>query len=250
MPPFFAALGRGLYRPGATRYIGAKRRRRMRTLYHLWLSPVCRKVRIVLAEKKLEFQMQVENIWDRREEFLGLNPAGEVPVLVEADGTALSGGDAICEFLDEVHPEPPLIGRAPLERAEVRRLVAWFDGKFDREVTDNLVGEKIMKRFLRLGEPNSKAIRAGHANLRHHLAYIAYLAERRKWLAGDAMSLADIAAAAQLSCIDYVGDVPWDDHPAVKDWYARMKSRPSFRPVLSDHIPGAAPPKHYADLDF
>jgi glutathione S-transferase len=222
----------------------------MRTLYHLWLSPFCRKVRIALLEKKMEFQMRVENVWERRPEFLALNPAGEVPVLVEPDGTALSDSNAICEFLDEIHPEPSLIGRSALERAEVRRLVAWFDRKFNHEVTENLVGEKIMKRFLRLGEPNSHAIRAGHANIRHHLDYVSYLIERRKWLAGDSLTLADIAATAHLSAVDYVGDVPWDGYEAAKDWYARVKSRPSFRPILADRIPGVPPPKHYADLDF
>lgn len=222
----------------------------MRTLYHLWLSPFCRKVRITLLEKKIEFQMRIENVWERRPDFLALNPAGEVPVLVEPDGTALSGSDAICEFLDEIHAEPALIGRSALERAEVRRLVAWFDRKFNHEVTENLVGEKIMKRFLRLGEPNSQAIRAGHANIRHHLDYVSYLIERRKWLAGDSLTLADIAATAHLSAVDYVGDVPWDGYEAAKDWYARVKSRPSFRPILADRIPGVPPPKHYADLDF
>jgi glutathione S-transferase len=222
----------------------------MRTLYHLWLSPFCRKVRIALLEKRIGFEMRVEKVWERREDFLALNPAGEVPVLVEPDGTALSGGDAICEFLDEVHPEPPLIGRNSLERAEVRRLVAWFDGKFNREVTENLVGEKMVKRFLGVGEPDSQAIRAGHANIHQHLHYITYLVERRRWLAGDLLSMADIAAAAHLSAVDYLGDVPWSEHGAAKDWYARIKSRPSLRPILADNIPGAAPPKHYADLDF
>ena len=222
----------------------------MRTLYHLWLSPFCRKVRIALLEKRIGFEMRIEKVWERREDFLALNPAGEVPVLIESDGTALSGSDAICEFLDEIHPEPPLIGRQSLERAEVRRLVAWFDGKFNREVTENLVGEKMLKRFLGIGEPDSRAIRAGHANIHQHLHYITYLVERRRWLAGDILSMADLAAAAHLSAVDYLGDVPWSEHEAAKDWYARIKSRPSFRPILADSIPGAAPPKHYADLDF
>ncbi len=222
----------------------------MRTLYHLWLSPTCRKVRIVLVEKKIEFQMRVESVWERREEFLALNPAGEVPVLVEPDGTALSGSDAICEYLDEIHPEPALVGHHPVERAEVRRLVAWFDHKFSREVTENLVDEKIMKRFLGLGSPDSEAIRAGHANIHNHLDYIAYLTERRQWLAGDSLTLADIAGAAHLSTVDYLGDVPWGDNETAKDWYARIKSRPSFRPLLEDLIPGTKPPKHYRDLDF
>ncbi len=222
----------------------------MRTLYHLWLSPTCRKVRIALAEKRLEFDMRAENVWDRREAFLALNPAGEVPVLVEPEGTALSGSLVICEFLDEIHPEPPLIGRQPLQRAETRRLVNWFDEKFNAEVTERLVGEKIMKRFLGRGAPDSRAVRAGLANVHVHLDYVSFLIERRKWLAGDEFSLADIAAAAHLSTIDYLGDVPWADHEPAKEWYARIKSRPSFRPILDDHIPGEPPPKHYADLDF
>src|SRR3546814_441806 len=98
--------------------------------------------------------------------------------------------------------------------------------------------------------PNSGAIRAGLANIHYHLEYIAWLCDRRRWLAGDAFSRADIVAAAELSAVDYIGDVPWGDHGGAKDWYARVKSRPSFRAILADHISGVQPPKHYADLDF
>ena len=222
----------------------------MLTLYHLWLSPFCRKVRIVLAEKNVEFDTKVEQVWDRRRDFLAMNPAGDVPVIVEPDGTVLADSVAICEYLEETHPEPVLLGTYPHQRAEVRRLTAWFDRKFDREVTDKLITEKIMKRFLGLGAPDSKAIRAAQANIHVHLDYIAYLTERRHWLAGDAMTLADVAAAAHLSTVDYLGDVPWSDHEAAKEWYARIKSRPSFRAILADAMPGIPPPKHYADLDF
>lgn len=222
----------------------------MRILYHLWLSPFCRKARVALAEKGVEADLKVEPVWDRRQAFLSLNPAGDVPVLVEPDGTVIADSMAICEYLDETVPEPPLLGGDPRQRAEIRRLVAWFDRKFDAEVTENLVGEKMMKRFLGLGQPDSDAIRAGHANIRHHLGYIDWLVERRNWLAGESLSLADIAAAAHLSAVDYLGDVPWDRHDAAKGWYARIKSRPSFRSILGDRIPGAPPPKHYADPDF
>ncbi|MCW8915206.1 MAG: glutathione S-transferase family protein [Magnetovibrio sp.] len=222
----------------------------MRTLYHNWLSPHARKVRVVLGEKKLDFELEVEKTWERREAFLRLNPAGEVPVLVETSGATFSGGQVICEYLNETVTEPPLMGFNPIERAEVRRLCHWFDDKFEREVVQNLVGEKVMKRFLGLGSPDSTAIRAGKTNINHHLAYISYLVERRTWLAGDAFSLADVTAGAHLSCVDYLGDVPWTNHPLAKDWYARIKSRPSFRTLLHDHIPGVPPPKHYSDLDF
>lgn len=222
----------------------------MRTLHHLWLSPFSRKVRVLLKEKGLEFEMKVEKVWERRPEFLALNAAGTVPVLVDEDGTVVADSGAICEYLEEVYPDTPLLPGDAAQRAEIRRLVAWFDHKFGREVSDNLYREKMMKRFLGYGEPNSSAIRAGYHNIHYHLDYIGWLTERRRFLAGDKFSLADIAAAAHVSVLDYLGDVPWDQHVPAKDWYARIKSRPSFRPLLADHIPGAPPPKHYADLDF
>lgn len=222
----------------------------MRILYHLWLHPFSRKVRIVLAEKGLDFDLRIEKIWERRTEFLALNPAGDVPVLIEPDGTTLANSAVICEFLEEVYPAINLLGTDPVQRAEVRRLVGWFDVKFNREVTDNLIGEKLMKRFLKLGEPHGPSIRAGHANIHYHLDYIGFLTERRNWLAGDQFSLADIAAAAHLSAIDYIGDVPWEEHAQARDWYARVKSRPSFRPLLDDRIPGFTPATHYENVDF
>ena len=221
-----------------------------RTLFHLPLSAPSRKVRLALAEKGLIFSLEVEKIWERRVEFLSLNPAGEVPVLVEPDGTTLVESQVICEYLEEAYAAIDLIGASPLQRAETRRLVVWFDHKFANEVSENLVGEKYSKRLLGLGDPHAPAIRAGLANIHYHLEYIEYLAEHRRWLAGDEYSLADISAAAQLSIVDFIGDVPWDRHPGAKDWYARVKSRPGFRPLLTDQVLGIQPPPHYADLDF
>ena len=190
----------------------------MRVLYHLWLSPFSRKVRIALGEKQADFDMKVEQVWERRREFLALNPAGDVPVLVEPDGTVLADSAAICEYLEETMPTPNLLGGTAPDRAEVRRLVAWFDRKFDHEVTDRLVGEKIMKRHLGMGQPDSRLIRSALADLHTHLQYITYLVERRDWLAGTELSLADIAAGAHISCIDYLGDVPWKDYESAKNW--------------------------------
>ena len=222
----------------------------MRTLYHLWLHPFSRKVRIAMAEKGLEFQLAIEKVWERRTEFLAINPAGDVPVLIEEDGTTLANSYVISEYIEEVYSDINLLGADPVQRAETRRLVGWFDVKFNREVSDNLVGEKLMKRYLRLGEPNGPAIRAGHANIHYHLDYIGFLTEHRNWLAGDFLSLADFAAAAHISAIDYIGDVPWDEHDAARQWYARIKSRPSFQSLLEDRVPGFPPAEHYTNVDF
>jgi glutathione S-transferase len=222
----------------------------MRILYHLPLSPYARKVRLVLSEKRIPFELRIERVWERREDFLDLNPACTVPVLAEENGLVLAESYAICEYLDEAYPDLPLLGRTLGERAEVRRLVAWFDGKFAREVSDNLYYEKQVKRLMGRGNPDAAALRAGYANLKPHLDYLGWLAETRLWLAGASLSLADLAAAAHLSTLDYIGDIDWALNDAAKDWYARVKSRPAFRPLLADRVSGVNPPPHYADLDF
>jgi glutathione S-transferase len=222
----------------------------MRVLYHLPLSPFARKVRLVLSEKRLPFEPRVEKTWERRPEYLDLNPAGTVPTLVEDNGLVIPDSAVICEYLEEAYPDTGLLGRTMVERVETRRLVAWFDIKFFNDVTHNLLWEKTMKQAQRLGAPDAGALRAGYANLKQHLAHLGYLAERRRFLAGANLSLADFAAAAQLSALDFIGDVDWAAAPAAKEWYARIKSRPCFRALLADRVNGISPPPHYADLDF
>jgi glutathione S-transferase len=222
----------------------------MRALYHLPLSPYARKVRLVLAEKRLPVDLQLEKPWERRPEYLELNPAGTVPTLVEDNGVVIPDSAVICEYLDEAYPEVPIMGDTIVERIEVRRLAAWFDGKFAAEVTQNLLGEKYTRQQARRGNADPASIRTGYTALRYHLDYLGWLAENREWLAGPNLSLADFAAAAHLSCLDYIGDVDWRLSRTAKDWYARIKSRPGFRTLLTDRVPGITPPDHYVDLDF
>jgi glutathione S-transferase len=222
----------------------------MRFLHHLPLSPFSRKVRVVLAEKRLPFELKLEKIWERRPEYLEMNPACTVPTLIEDNGLVIPDSAVICEYLDEAYPDTPLMGHTLAERVEVRRLVAWFDGKFAAEVTRNLLFQKFLKRMMGAGHPDATALRAGYANIKPHLEYIGHLAETRKWLAGSAISLADFAAASHLSSLDFIGDLDWSISAPARDWYARIKSRPSFRGVLQDRVAGVTPPAHYADLDF
>jgi len=222
----------------------------MNKLYHYWFSPFSRAIRVALMEKDIEFELILELPWARRHEFLALNPAANVPVMVLESGAILSGSYAIREYLEDINPAVSLLGNTPLERAEVRRLIDWFDVKFNEEVTALLITEKVMKRFLKLGVPEASNIRCAATNIKQHLKYIEYLAERRNWLGGGDISYADITAAAHLSTLDYLGDVPWDDFKEAKEWYARIKSRPSFRPLLKDLIAGLPPVAHYKNLDF
>jgi glutathione S-transferase len=226
----------------------------LRTLHHFPLDPASRQVRLALGEKKLAYEEESERYWERRPEFLALNPSGLTPVLVETrDGQRIvvCEARAILEHLEETSPEPSLLSDDPAVRAEARRLMQWFDRKFDFEVNSLLIHEKMEKRLLGLGAPDFGALRQGREGLRVHLRYLETLLEARDWLAGSPrLTLADIAAAAHLSVIDYFGDVPWRDFPAVKTWYMKIKSRPAFRSLLGDRQPGLAPAGHYADLDF
>lgn len=222
----------------------------MRKLYHQVLCPFSRKVRVALKEKKLEFNLQLEKPWEGREDFLAINPAGQVPVLEDLHAMVISDSSVICEYLDEAYPDRPLIGPELYQRAEARRLQVWFDEKFHKEVTEKLVFEKSLKKVKGLGWPDSQVIRQGNKNLHLHLEYIGWLLKRRHWLAGDHFTIADIAAGAHLSCLDFINAMDWDRHEIVKEWYIRLKSRPSFHPLLHDRSGGIVPPAHYANLDF
>ena len=221
----------------------------MLRLYHFALSPFSRKVRLSLAEKRIEVELVEEKYWEQSIDFLRRNPAGMIPIL-RLDGKNYTESNAICEYLEDLYPAPELMPKEAAEKYEVRRLINWFDDKFYNEVTKKLLNERVIKKISGEGFPDSKKVKQGAKRIKFHLDYMAWLLERRRWLAGDVMTLADFAAAAQLSCLDYISDVDWNRVAAVKDWYAKIKSRPAFRNILADHVSGFPPPRHYNDLDF
>jgi glutathione S-transferase len=230
----------------------------MLTLYHHPFCPHSRFVRLALAEHGMDYHLIEERVWERRKDFVILNPAATTPVIVSEGYPPVTAAAGILEFLDETRG-PALHERRlmPIEtgrRVEVRRLSSWFNDKFFAEVSGLLVMERFYKRLMRVeqggGAPDTDAIRAAKANIRYHLAYIGWLVRTRDWLAGERMTFADLAAAAHISVVDYLGDVPWSEDEAAKNWYARVKSRPSFRPILADSFPGQPAAATYADLDF
>lgn len=230
----------------------------MLTLLHHPICPHSRFVRLALAEYDLPSRLQEERVWERREDFLKLNPAGTTPVLIEEGAPPLPGGDIIAEYLDETRGstlgEFRLLPREPAARIEVRRLMNWFNDKFFEEVSGPLVMERVYRRYIPAarggGSPDTEALRAAKSNIRYHLSYIGWLVRTRDWLAGASLTYADLSAAGHLSAADYLGDVPWDEDETAKNWYARIKSRPSFRALLADTLPGLPPSQNYANLDF
>lgn len=218
-------------------------------LYHIPLSPFCRKVRLVAGEKRLEVELIEEKYWEQDPEFLRRNPLGKLPV-ARIDGRVMTESQAICEYLDEVLPTPAVLPADPLARYEVRRICSWFDDSFYHEVTARIMNERVWKKVLRQGYPDSRAVKSGLTRIKFHLDEMTRLLDARRWLAGNTVSLADFTAAAHLSCLDYISDVDWNRSDTVRNWYATLKSRPAFRAVLADNIPGMPPSPQYAELDF
>ncbi len=220
-------------------------------LYQYPLCPFSRKVRLALAEKGVEHELVRELPWQRRDEFVVLNPAAQTPVLVNAqNGHALIDSTAICEYFEETVERSPLLGGSSNERAETRRLIAWFDQKLYGEVTLPMLTERMFKRLVQRAAPDANVLRESIKAANSHLDYIEYLLDHRRWLGGPAFGMADIAAAAQLSVADYLGGIDWRGHAQAVQWYSALKSRPTFRPLLAERMEVIAPPPHYDKLDF
>ena len=226
-------------------------------LHHFPLDPASRQVRLALGEKRVVFEEVVVRYWEPGSGLDRLNPSGQPPVLVVEGADPRTGKSLVlCEtaavlgWIQDSYAAPNLLSDDPAEKAEARRLRQWFDRKFDYEVNALLLHEKMEKRLLGLGSPDMAAMRAGREALRRHFAYFEDLLRDRDWMAGRKLSLADFAAASHISVLDYFGEAPWASFPAMKTWYMKLKSRPCFRPLLSDRQPGMAPAAHYHDLDF
>lgn len=222
----------------------------MRELYHYPLDAYGRVARIYLREKALEYQEIEEYPWDRRRVFSENQVVSDLPTLIENDGTVLEGCYAIVEYIEQTYRSHSLFGDSFKSKAEVRRISALFNVNFFADVTNNIIFEKVMKKFMDKSSPDSSSIRKGNSNIKKYFDYINWLANRRNWLAGEDFSLADISAAAHISCLDYMGSIEWESYPEVKNWYVRIKSRPSFREILKDRISNISPPDFYSDLDF
>lgn len=222
----------------------------MRKLYHYPICPLSRQIRVLLKEVDAPFTMIKEDYWQRDATFLSLNPAGTLPVLHETFELIIAGIYPVIEYLNENYPCFNFAADDVINKCEIRRLLSWFNEKFYQEVTKIIIDEKIVRPSCQLEGPRTAFLRAAKSNLTHHLTYISSLLETRSFLAANSLSCADIAASCHISVLDYFGEINWDKWLVVRHWYAIIKSRPSFRSLLQDSIPGFPPPACYIDLDF
>ena len=223
------------------------------TLFHFAFDPASRAARLALGEAKVAFAETPVRPWEPDCPLGAMNPSGMPPVLKvddKAQPLVLCELPAILGWIEDRAGQPFLLNGDAAERAETRRLVGWFQRRFSDEVDAVLLHERMEKPLLRLGSPEARALREGRASLKVHLVHLESLAAGRDWLAGRRLSQADIVAGAHLSVLDFFGEIPWATYPALKTWYMKLKSRPCFRPLLSDRFPGVQPPAWYADLDF
>jgi len=219
-------------------------------LFQFPLCPFSRKVRLLMSEKGIGYELCRENPWEGRDEFFAMNPAGRTPILHEPDKhITLCDSRAICEYFEETVDKNALISGTAAQRAEIRRLVALFDENFFEDVAGPLLHERMKKRLINREPPDSGLLRSSMRLAHEHLYYIDYLIDHRPWLAGSTLTLADLAAAAQISVADYLGGIDWSSHEQARGWYLVIKSRPSFRPLLSERMDVIQPPKHYAEVD-
>jgi len=189
----------------------------MRSLTHLLLSPASRLARLMLGEKRLAYDPVAPE-----------DSHAHLPVFVDLDGTHCEGLWALVDHLEGAYPEHPLIPEDDAVRADTLRLLDWAMGPFHETVTRRIVFEKGGQR---------------------HTGALVQRADRHGYLAARECTLGDLALAAHLSALDYFGEVPWKDFSSAAEWYLRVKSRPGFRLLLSDRVPGQPPVSHYAELD-
>ena len=220
-------------------------------LHQFPLCPFSRKVRLLLGEKGVGYELVLEKPWERRDEFIDLNPAGATPVVVSRDrDIKLINSSAICEYFEETVDKARMISGTATDRAEIRRLTAWFDESFYAAVTGPLLHERMLKRVVHRVSPDTAVLREAMKAGNELLGYVDYQLDRHNWIAGSALSLADLAGAAHISVTDYLGGLDWRGHDQTRDWYSRMKSRPSFRPLLAERMAQIAPPADYDKVDF
>ena len=221
----------------------------MFTLYHYYLCPSSRFVRLVLEEYKIKYNVQLENYWRPQKDFLKINPAGHLPVLIDEQNNSIIGANSCLEFFKDLNLKPYLLGENYKDKAEIYRLYHWFETLFKKEVLDPIIYEKVFSRVVDNVTPNSSNIRLALQNLSFHINYFDYLLKNQDYFVTNSLTYLDFLASANLSILDYLGLLSFENNDNIKEWYFKLKSRLSFRTLLKDQIVGLSPDEKYKLID-
>jgi RNA polymerase-associated protein len=195
-------------------------------LYDYPQCPFCRKVRVALAEKGIEYEkifVDLRKKEQNKEDFLKLNPYGKVPVLVD-DGVVIYESSVINEYLDEKYPDPSLMPSDPADRARARILVDFCESHFH----PSWFNIYIEMTFKPEDKRNRELIEKSKNELKEHLRRLNQELEGREYLVGS-YSLADIAFTPRVALFNTLGIQVSPELKNVIDWVERIKSRPSYK---------------------
>ena len=220
----------------------------MNKLFHYFLCPSSRFIRIILIEKKIDFDLFIEDYSNPTEDYLFKNPAGFFPVLNTSFNENIVGSLVIIEYLKNLNLPPALMIKK--NENEIRRLLFWFETSFKNEVIIPLLKEKVFKRFEKNSMPNSHTIRSARANLKYHMQYFNYLIKDNDFFIDDKLSYVDLFYGASLTVLDYINELNFYDLEKLKNLYSAIKSRPSFKKILIDRVVGVNPHSDYLKLDY
>ena len=221
----------------------------MITLYHYYLCSSSRYIRLILEEHNISYQTQLENYWKPQKDFLQLNPAGHLPVLINEENFPVIGANSCMEYIRDLKLRPNLFVDDYKEKAEINRLIHWFDVIFKKEVFDPIIYEKVFTRIIDNITPNSDNIRAALNNLDFHIQYFNHLLINKNYFIKDKLTYLDFLAAANFSILDYLGLLNLKSYENIKEWYFKVKSRPSFKTLLKDQMVGLNPHENYKEID-
>ncbi|WPX97960.1 glutathione S-transferase family protein [Candidatus Fokinia crypta] len=224
-------------------------------LHYSSICPLSRMVRIALLEQKYQLHLVEENYVHDNHEILAINPLGTLPFMVFQDNTVIKN---LWGIIDYIINKNDIFGHTVMpsflknfERAEILFNVEWFCTKFFNDVTLPIIQQKIVNFTTKRIPPNSTSIRNALRNMHIHMEYLKLSLAESNYIESSTPTIADYSAAAQISILDYTGDIMWNTiNKRIKGWYSLIKSRPSFRTVLKDRILSLSPPPHYEDPDF
>lgn len=205
----------------------------MLKIYGALLSPFVRKVRCVLSEKQVPYELVATNPFDKSGDFLKRSPLGRIPALEDEQGRSLADSTVIAEYLEERHPEPPLFPRDPYDRARVRWFDEYADGGMAPSLTAKIFFQRVISAKLIKGGCDESVVQGALKELPTFLAYLEGELGGHQYLVAETFTLADVSVACQLVNLRHAGvEVDRTRFPALAAWFERVVGRPSLQALV------------------